>query len=76
MRRLSGTHSAAVRAAVAACVVASLGLSLVAVAGGQAWHRVESGLLLVFSVLVGLLLLKAAVVFVSVGLRLVLSVGG
>ncbi|WP_135851077.1 hypothetical protein [Halorussus salinus] len=66
---------AAVRTGLAALVACLLGLSFVAVAGGQAWHRVESVLSAVAVVLVVLLVLKAAVVFVSVGLRLVLSSG-
>jgi len=73
MGRLFGDRSGAVRAGLAAFVVVLLCLSFVAVAGGQAWHRVESALSVVAVVLAGLLVLKAAVVFVSVGLRVVLS---
>ncbi|UPV73972.1 hypothetical protein M0R89_15710 [Halorussus limi] len=75
MKSALRSRRTAVRAGLATLVVCLLGLAFVAVAGGQAWRRVESVLLAVASVLVVLLLLKAAVVFVSVGLRLVLSSG-
>ncbi|UPW00012.1 hypothetical protein M0R88_16040 [Halorussus gelatinilyticus] len=75
MNGILRNRRAAVRAGLTMLVVCLLGLSFVAVAGGPAWHRVESALSVVASVLVALLLLKAAVVFASVGLRLVLSSG-
>ena len=73
MRGVLRSRRAAVRAGLTMLAVCLLGLSFVAVAGGHAWHRVESALLVVASVLVVLLSLKAAVVLVSIGLRVVLT---
>jgi hypothetical protein len=71
-RRLPGRRETAL-AVVAALVVSLLGLSFVSVEPGPLWYRGESVLGAVMAVLVVLLLLKAAVIFVSIGVRFLLS---
>jgi hypothetical protein len=71
-RRLPDRHETAL-AVVAPLVVSLLGLSVATVDSGPLWHRGESVSGAVMTALVVLLLLKVAVIFVSIRGRLLLS---
>jgi len=73
MKRLLPDRRKAAPAVVAALVVGLLGLAFASVRSGPLWHWGESVLGLLAAVLVVLLLLKVAVIFASIGLRVVLS---
>ncbi|MFC4449955.1 hypothetical protein [Halorussus aquaticus] len=75
MRRYLRNNPGFVRLALATLAVCLLGLAFASVALGRGWQRVETLLLPVAGVLTALLLLKAAVVAVAIGLRFVLSLG-
>jgi hypothetical protein len=73
MKRLLPNRREAALWFVVALTLGLLGLAFAAVGSGPLWQRGEAVLLAVMALLGALLLLKAVVVFVSVGLGLLLS---